>query len=113
MSLEALWTIEFQTPGGWVNEGIIVLETNRLYGGDSDFFYVGTYEVAGETLTADVHVRHYHGEQLTAFGDEATDFWVTLEARRDGDAMTGTIRRKDRPDLPELAARLTWRADLP
>ncbi len=113
MSLEALWTIEFQATDDWVNGGVVVLETNRIYGGDSDYFYVGTYEVAGETLNADVHVRHYHGQPGTAFGDSATDFWVTLQARREGNAMTGAIRRKDQPQLPELAARLTWRADLP
>jgi hypothetical protein len=59
-SVEALWTVDFDSAaGGWVNGGIAVLETGRVFGGDSQFYYLGNYEVSGKQITATVAVKQY------------------------------------------------------
>ncbi len=121
MSLEALWTIEFQDVHGWVNGGVVVFETNRVFGGDSNYYYVGQFEQTKYGLTADARIVHYHGEARTAFGDDAKDFTVSIQGtylqvakgeQRSEDIIMGKMRRTDSPQQ-ELVIRLTRRADLP
>jgi hypothetical protein len=41
--------------------GVVVLETNRLFGGDSSYYYTGSYVGKNGRLTARVEVKHYAG----------------------------------------------------
>jgi hypothetical protein len=71
MSLEALWAVTFGTGQhsslgameniGW---GVIVFETNRIFGGDTCFYYVGhfDYNLRDQTIAGEVEViRHAVG----------------------------------------------------
>jgi T3SS negative regulator,GrlR len=56
---EALYVVEFgdmAASGTYRNGGVIVLETGRVYGGDSGYYYVGTYSVKDGQLTGEVKV---------------------------------------------------------
>jgi T3SS negative regulator,GrlR len=60
--LEALWSIGFITGQGSVGAGVVIFETGRVFGGDSSFYWVGTYHVKDGTLTGEVDVhRHMEG----------------------------------------------------
>lgn len=41
--------------------GVVVPETNRVFGGDSSYYYTGTFQVRNGEVTAQVRVRHYAG----------------------------------------------------
>ena len=62
MSIEALWTINFEVPnllkrsGG----GVIVLESGRMFGGDSSFYYVGDYCVNRKQMSCTVQVKRHN-----------------------------------------------------
>ncbi len=116
ISLEALWTIEFEVVTGWENGGVVVLETNRVFGGDSEYYYLGTFNasLSGSTtkFSAEVRVKHYHGAATTAFGDSATDFTVKLEGEQVGEVIEGEIYRPENPQKT-LMIRMTRRAELP
>ena len=114
MSIEALWTIQFAdaTAPDWLNGGIVVLETGRAFGGDSMYYYLGTYKIEGSTLHAEVRVVHYSGPASTTFGDDATDFIVKLEGERSGDTILGNMHRPGAPEL-KLPFRMLKRAELP
>lgn len=112
MSLEALWTIEFQTADGWQNGGVVVLETGRVFGGDSQYYYLGKYELSGDEVEATIRAVHYHGAPTTAFGDQATDYTVEFEGKWLGNNAHGVIYRPENPQL-KLSARLKRRSDLP
>ena len=63
MPLEALWAITFGTEQS-VGAGVIVFETERIFGGDTCFYYVGhyTYDPRAQTITGEVEVtRHTPG----------------------------------------------------
>jgi hypothetical protein len=66
--LEALWSIEFVSNLGIYGAGVIIFETGRVFGGDSQYFYVGTCEVKHDNLEAEINVTHYHGQPFSIFG---------------------------------------------
>ncbi|HQM30706.1 MAG TPA: hypothetical protein PLR20_15260 [Syntrophales bacterium] len=66
--LGALWSLEFESILGDHGTGVVVLETDRLFGGDAQYFYIGNYKVRGCVLEADVVVQHYAGPPFSIFG---------------------------------------------
>jgi T3SS negative regulator,GrlR len=111
MSEEALWTIEFEVGQRWTNGGVVVLETGRLYGGDSQYYYVGKYDYAQPTV-AEVRVTHYHGPLATAWGDAAPTFNVVLRGNvsDDRNQIEGTIERQG---FPTTRFRMVKKEQLP
>ena len=80
----------------------------------SQYYYVGNYEVDKDRIEGGLRVVHYHGEQLTAFGDEAEDFKLRLHLQRKEDIMEGEMRRECEDGVGGfLPLRLTRQADLP
>lgn len=112
MSVEALWTAEFQTAQGWANGGVVVLETGKVYGGDSQYYYVGVYKVAGDGIEASLSVNHYHGPVSTAWGTNEKRFSVSLQGKREGGTITGVMFRPEHPQKMQ-PVRLTLRENLP
>ena len=66
--VETLWSLEFESSLGDHGSGVVVLETDRLVGGDAQYFYVGKYKVEDHILEADVVVQHYAGLPFLIFG---------------------------------------------
>jgi hypothetical protein len=117
MSIEALWTVTFQvespSPGGkWENGGVIVLETSRIFGGDSQYYFVGSFKLRGEgEFTGRLKVVHYHGDRRTAFGDAGPIFEVDVQGKLvTPDTIAGVMSR---PGFGALAFRLNRREALP
>ncbi len=57
--IEALWSVEFRSNLDLIGSGIVVLETGRVFGGDSAMIYVGSYTVDGENIKAKLHIQRY------------------------------------------------------
>lgn len=96
MSLEALWSIQFEVPnieraGG----GVIVFETGRIYGGDSSFYYIGDYSVDNNEIQGRVEVKR-HNEMLEAvilgLEGQAYSFEGVIEPD-DSISMVGTLEQ--------------------
>ena len=66
-SIEAMWTVWFQGMEG-EGQGVVVLETGRVFGGDSGWYYRGNYEMDREQLKASIEVTHYGGPLLLVVG---------------------------------------------
>ena len=100
-TIEALWAVHFGDVFalGQPNGGVAIFETSRIFGGDSQFYYVGEYMVSGETITAKVTITHFSGPGITAFGEQLTKpFQVQVEGRRDGEMINGQMWPIDKPD---------------
>jgi hypothetical protein len=116
--LEALWSVEFFTPGqNNINAGVVVFETNRLFDGDSWYYYLGTYQGNAGKLTAHLKSTHYAGPSSPSMGNRRDGTYIFQETRRGQDQngnrtidVEGTV-----VEVPEVkvVARLTWRANLP
>jgi len=68
MSIEALWAVRFVGVNGTsISEqsgGVLVLESGRLFGGDSFAYYTGNYSLASGQVTFHVDVGvHFAGGQ--------------------------------------------------
>ena len=53
-----LYKIAFETPSG-VEYGIAYLQDGKLRGGDSGMAYVGSYELTGDILSAEISVSQH------------------------------------------------------
>ncbi len=111
MPLEGIWTSEVYGPFGWENQGVFLLENGRIVGGDNRQYSIGSYRISGEDVRAELAV-HYYGPPRTVFGETREEFTTQIVGTRDGEEITGTIRRADKPQF-DLQIRLTKRLELP
>ncbi len=65
--IEGLWTMSFQTDLA-VGNGVVIFETSRAFGGDSDFYYLGSYEVDRNKIKAKVTITNYGRHNISVFG---------------------------------------------
>ncbi|WP_294124086.1 GrlR family regulatory protein [Sphingomonas sp.] len=75
MSIEGMWAAYFgDFAGQQVNSGIAVLETGRIFGGDSMMAYLGQYEVNDGVISGEIKIWSFnpHLEVVTAFGKIGT-----------------------------------------
>lgn len=109
--LEALWSVEFIASTQRFGAGVIVLESSRAFGGDSTYFYIGSYELDRDIIKAQVKVTHYFGPQNSVFGARK-EYTLNLEgkiAERTFDLKGHLV---EQPEM-KIVVRLTKRADLP
>lgn len=110
--LEALWTVHFHANTGQYGGGVVIFETGRVLGGDSDYAYVGhfTYKT-GKPLDVTLTVSNHSGRRHSVFGDRET-FTLKLsgEPEHDGFDLTGHL--EDDPDM-RIAIRLERFEELP
>lgn len=115
-TMEGLYLVGFgdvALPGQpYRNGGVAVLETNRIFGGDSGYYYVGTFEVHGSRIEATVRVVKHDPNWINAFGDASTSFTVKLQGSRSNGIIQGSMERTDMPGK-QLPVRLTWKEPLP
>ena len=109
--IEALWSVEFISDMDVMGAGVVVLETEKILGGDSQYFYVCKYEVNNQELEAEIEVTHYSGEANSIFGPE-DKFSVKITGEIKKEIMMGQGHRVDNPQR-KLGVRLTRRAELP
>lgn len=108
MSIEGFWTVNF-TAAEIYGSGVAVFSGGKLYGGETGFYYLGTYEADGRVVKGRVVVRNFDATIPSGFGitgDYEMDVSVILE----GDAMTGTAVVTNHPQY-SLGLRLTKRAN--
>ncbi|MCY1196946.1 T3SS negative regulator,GrlR [compost metagenome] len=86
MSIEALWSVTFvSTTGQQLNagNGVVVLETGRVLGGDSAFTYIGHYSANPKTdlLEAEIRVRKYGETPMQSVFGPMNDFHLVLTGK--------------------------------
>ena len=108
--LEALWSVEFRTNAGYAGAGVAVFETGRIFGGDGQYFYIGTYTITYQHVVANLRVRHYSGPLSSVFGPLKE---VNLALSGDVAEKTFNVMGRAKEAPGEIFIRLTHRADLP
>jgi hypothetical protein len=90
MSVEALWSITFGSVSGkeieTVSGGIVVLETERIFGGDTWTYFTGRYEVKGDSIKIDVQTGvHFTAGGQSIFGGPLTPYRFAGQGRINSD----------------------------
>jgi hypothetical protein len=111
VSIEALWSVEFISNTQIVGAGVAVLETDRIFGGDSQYFYVGDYKSERGVTTANIKVTHYAGAYASIFGP-TKEFHLTLKGTPSRDQFELHGHVVGMRDLT-ISMRLSRRAELP
>lgn len=118
--IEGLWVVRFLGEGDprmELNGGVVVIETGKVYGGDSGYYYVGTLAEKGDQRWGMTLTVQRHDPQIeSVFGDLDT---INLH----GDLSIGDLDSYSRPTmlvslaeldgLGAMSALLTRVADLP
>lgn len=92
--IEALWSVKFIVPNnGAYGAGVVVLENGLIRGGDSNYYYLGNFEVRDGGIRASVNIHHYFGPLNNVFGP-LTQVEVSLSGgiAYDRFTMTGTAK---------------------
>jgi T3SS negative regulator,GrlR len=98
--IEALYVVEFGDVGGqgYRNGGVAVLETNRIFGGDSGYYYVGTYNIKDNHIEATAKVVKHNPSFANVFGDASLSFNIKMSGTVDAGGMQGFMERHGRID---------------
>ena len=108
--IEALWSIEFETSTGYIGAGVAMFETGRIYGGDSNYYYVGDYRLKDNLATASIVVTHYSGGLNNVFGPlKQVNLNLTGIVNRSSFTVSGVAAESS----AHIVIRLTRRAELP
>ena len=107
MSVEACWTVRF----GPANDGgVAVLESGRIYGGDSGYAYLGSYEVDGERVAGRLTIIRHNPQIRSIFGNAARFDLSFAVSRISDDSYRGALNA---PGLPNAQLTLNRLAELP
>src|SRR5712671_3312677 len=118
--IEGLYVVDFgdvaiggQTYTYW-NGGVAVLETNRIFGGDSGYYYLGNYTIKDSQFEATVKIVKHNPTWEDAFGSTSPSFNVKVQATANKGIIEGFVDRVDppqalAPDPPDMEGRSALR----
>ena len=117
--VEGLWSVEFTRADGGAEDddqgsGVVVLETQRVLGGDYGYTYIGNYEVAGGMMTVDVQITPFINEAASVFaGVEPGDpYDLQLSGHATDNEIQLAGHLKNDPSQ-QISINLIKRAELP
>jgi hypothetical protein len=111
---EGIYIATFGLPNvpGFFSRGVVMLETNRFYGGDSFYYYTGRFEVTGDRFEAAGKVIMHTPGMLTIFGSGAPIQEIVITGTHRDGKVSGIMRLKASA-VPEIAVQLEFRERLP
>lgn len=110
--VDGFWTVEFQGIPGYVGGGVVVLLKGRIIGGDSQYYYTGTYTVVNDAIEGKIDVIAFVSQPASVFGTSEQRFGLTLSGQVRGVLIDAKGARAENPRMT-MGMRLTRRSDLP
>jgi hypothetical protein len=110
MALDGFWIVKF-TAAQLYGSGVVVFSNGKIFGGETGFYYIGTYEADGRIVKARIMVRNFDPAMPSGFGiagDYEMDVSATLQ---DDNNANGTAVVTGHPQY-SLGIRLTKKANL-
>jgi hypothetical protein len=110
--VDAIWSIRLVSSDRISGIGIVVLEAGRIFGGDPEYYYVGTYRAAHGMVYAAIVATPYEETPCTTVDLVAESFRVELSGRIDKPKMELRGHLEGDPSR-RIRLECTWKADLP
>jgi len=66
---------------------LFFFEPEKIFGGDSQYYYLGQYEIKDEKISGQIEVTHFGNEPLSVFGP-AKNFTLRISGQVHESAMT-------------------------
>ena len=83
--MEGFWTVHFKGVEG-LGAGVATIIGGQVFGGDTGFFYVGTYSQQGNNMTAYVHVKQHVPSMANVM--RRSEFDLELNGTVQGDTIS-------------------------
>lgn len=118
MSVEGMWLLRTSQDGAdqqMLAPGIIILESQRVFGGDSAYYHIGSYEMNGSEFRGSVRTRTHtlYDDTVNVFGMVGeVDYEVVFVGELRGDEIVGRMCPVGAVELSQ-DMRLTKLAELP
>jgi len=111
MQPDGFWTVFFKAANQSAG-GVVVLKNGRVYGGDSSYYYLGTYQINDETqFTATVVCRPFIANAQTVFGVYIEEFTLNISGVIRGREIEASAAVQQMQGLV-LKMRLIWRSEV-
>jgi hypothetical protein len=112
MSLEALWSLAFESDVRVEGDGIVIFEAGRIFGGNSAMIYTGEYSIRENEVRARAHVERYASPPGIVSVFALNEFTLRVNGQYDEKCMTlrGLIAEDPRR---AIWMKLVRRAELP
>ena len=111
VNIEGFWTLIFSA-GPNSNGGVAALKAGLLYGGDNEFFYVGSYEISADRLHAQVDCRALTRSAVNIFGTKLGSFALRLDGQLQSDGSISAIGSVETAPHIALTVRMTKRLSI-
>ena len=95
---DGLWIIEFWSPLGLFGKGIMVVDGERVLGGDFGYYYSGQCKFDNGSIKGEINVIRFDPSAISVFGD-VESFTLSLLGKMQGTHFTGQATSDDFPDL--------------
>jgi len=108
--VDGFWIVQYEGMQG-NGGGVAMFIKGKLFGGDTGYTYMGSYQTQGDSLKADVMVRNFLPDIPNVTG-VVGDFELKLDGKIEGDVIRATGSVKNLQAVG-IAIKLTKRASLP
>ena len=110
MAVDGFWLLRFDGPQV-TGTGVAMMKGNKVYGGETGFYYIGNYEVDGKVFKARIAVHNFDPAIPSGFGIKGVYEMDVSGLIKDDATMSGTAMIAGHPEY-NLGIRLMKRADL-
>jgi hypothetical protein len=97
MALDGLWIVQF-TGKEILGSGVVVFSSGKVFGGETGFYYIGTYEADGNVVKARVKICNFDPAVASGFGIQG-DYEMDVSAMLKDNQMTGTAMIANQPHI--------------
>lgn len=109
--VDGFWTVLFEGVPNFLGGGVAVFLGNHIYGGDSQYFYTGLYDVKGSKISALLQITAFVPAPVNAFGTGEKMFSLQFDGIVEGNYIKGVGQRPDAPGV-QLRMSLARRSEL-
>lgn len=109
--VEGFWIVQYEGMKGG-GGGVAIFIKGAVFGGDTGYTYMGSYQTEGNSVTAHVMVNNFLPEVPSVLGVTG-DFELYIHGTIEGDVIRGTGSLPEPQHVAGIALKLTKRADLP
>lgn len=108
--VEGFWIVQYEGMKG-NGGGVAMLIRGKLFGGDTGYTYIGSYQMHGNTIKGHVMVRNFLPDIPSVLG-VVGDFELIIDGKLERDVIRGTGSLAN-GEAVGIAVKLTKRANLP
>ena len=108
--IEGFWIVQYEGMKG-NGGGVVMFLKGKVFGGDTGYAYIGSYQTQGNSVKAQVTVRNFLPDVPSVLG-VAGDFELNIDGNVEGDVIRGTGSLANSQAVG-IALKLTKRANLP